>query len=110
MRTLPDWMEGPPAPQPEARGEWFPHIIGQVPDGEGNVLVTFALPDLARATVRVPQSSWLNGDHLTLSPALVRLVTPPKPMPDDIGNGNQGDDTETVNNGGQGSDPYADMP
>jgi hypothetical protein len=82
MSTLPPWMPQPENPQPVRGGPWFPHVITQVPDGEGNVLVTFAMPDLTTATIRVPQTSWLEGLHLFLPAALMPLMFPPAPIPD----------------------------
>jgi hypothetical protein len=64
---LPPGTVPPDAPQPVASGEWFPHIIAQVRQDDGTVLVTFAMPRLARFTVRVPLSSWLDGEHMRLA-------------------------------------------
>lgn len=61
---LPPGTEPPPDPQPNAGGDWFPHVIAQVRQDDGTMLVTFAMPRLARMTVRMPLSSWLNGEHM----------------------------------------------
>lgn len=47
-----------------------PFIIAHEVDGDRGILVTWSLPGLRRATVRVPVDAWLNGDHVTLGSAL----------------------------------------
>lgn len=78
---LPPGTEPPDAPQPRASGVWFPHVISQVRQDDGTVLVTFAMPSLARFTVRVPLTSWLNGEHTRFmqlpAPLLSVLAIPP---------------------------------
>jgi hypothetical protein len=44
----------------------FPRVIHQEHDGNRGVLVTFALPGLRRAVVRVPFEAWANGEHLAV--------------------------------------------
>lgn len=66
-------------PQPSREGAWFPHVISQVPDGAGSVLVTWAMPGLTVATVRVPQTAWLEGLHHFLPPAIERVMFPVPP-------------------------------
>jgi hypothetical protein len=61
---LPPGTEPPPDPQPRAGGDWWPHVISQVRQDDGTVLVTFAMPRLARFTVRMPLASWLDGEHM----------------------------------------------
>ncbi len=61
---LPPGTDPPPDPQPRAGGEWWPHVISQVRQDDGTVLVTFAMPHLTRMTVRVPLTSWLEGEHM----------------------------------------------
>lgn len=67
-------------PQPEAPPTNSPYVDGakiieQRPDGQGNVLVTFALPDFRTGTVRVPYSTWVEGWSHLLGPVLARIVT-----------------------------------
>jgi hypothetical protein len=61
-------------PPPSNREPWYPFIIDQQPDGRDGVLVTWSLPGLKRATVRVPADAWVNGEHLNLVPALVTMA------------------------------------
>ena len=77
MSILPPWMPEPPEPHPEAGGPWFPHIIRHDVRDDGTVLVTWALPGLANATVRVPLASWLNGDHWPTGAFLAQQVQLP---------------------------------
>lgn len=69
---LPPGTDPPDAPQPVASGEWFPHVIAQVRQDDGTVLVTMAMPRLARFTFRMPLASWLNGEHM----AFMQMPTP----------------------------------
>lgn len=73
---LPDFMRPPPDTHPVAGGEWFPHIIAHVVQDDGTVLVTWALAGLRTATVRVPLSSWLNGDHHATGAFLSAFLNP----------------------------------
>lgn len=70
---LPPGTEPPDAPQPRASGAWFPHVIRQVRQDDGTVLVTMAMPSLSAFTFRMPLSSWLNGEHM-------RFVQMPSPL------------------------------
>lgn len=70
----------PPPPRPSE--PWYPFIIGQVPDGDGGILVTWSLPGLRRATVRVPADVWIEGHHVTMGEALAMTVTPPHILDD----------------------------
>lgn len=82
MRPLvPPWMHPPPDTHPVSGGEWFPHIIRHVPQDDGTVLVTWSLPGLASATIRVPMASWLQGHHQVIGRALATQVTPLLPRP-----------------------------
>jgi hypothetical protein len=45
----------------------YPWVIDQRPGPNHTVRVTFALPGLRRAIVTVPESSWLNGEHIMAS-------------------------------------------
>lgn len=56
-------MLPPPDTHPVSGGEWHPHIIKHDIRDDGTVLVTWALPGLTRAVVRVPLASWLDGHH-----------------------------------------------
>lgn len=85
---LPPGTSPPDAPQPRASGEWFPHVISQVRQADGTVLVTFAMPRLARMTIRMPLASWLNGEHMVFmrlpEPLLsVLAIQPANGVPDD---------------------------
>ena len=53
-----------------------PFILDMRPDVGGDILVTWSLPGLARATVRTPALSWLDGEHLRLASALVAAAQP----------------------------------
>lgn len=79
--SVPDFLPEPDAPSPGRDGPTYPWVISQRPDDDGTVLVTFALPGLRRATVRVPQSVWLDGHHLAIGAALARdpIVPPDRP-------------------------------
>lgn len=78
---VPPWMQPPPDPSPVSGGDWFPHIIRHEPQADGTVLVTWALPGLASAVVRVPMASWLQGDHQPIGRVLSEQVTPYLPVP-----------------------------
>lgn len=69
-------MMPPPPAHPVAGGEWFPHIIAHDVQDDGTVLVTWALPGLQRATVRVPLSSWLDGHHQPTGRFLASFIHP----------------------------------
>lgn len=73
---VPPWMQ-PPEPPPVQQGvDTYPRVIDQVATGPHHQLVTFALPGLRRATVRVPEHIWVQTDHLPIHHALVsRLAT-----------------------------------
>lgn len=49
-----------------------PKIIALDFDSDGDVLVTWSLPGLLRATVRLPYLVWLNGGGLTIGKALTQ--------------------------------------
>lgn len=70
---LPPGTEPPDAPQPVASGDWFPHVIRQVRQPDGTVLVSMAMPSLSTFTFRMPLSSWLDGEHM-------RFVQMPSPL------------------------------
>lgn len=93
---LPPGTEPPPAPQPASGGGWWPHVINQVRQDDGTVLVTFAGPRLTAFTVRVPLASWLEGEHLRLmqlpGPVLGSLATPQEAPDDERGLPEQPDD------------------
>lgn len=65
-----------PPPHPVAGGRWFPHIIRHEVVGDGTVLVTWALPGLQTAVVRVPVSAWLDGDHQAAGAFLSSFIAP----------------------------------
>ena len=91
MSTIPPWMPQPKPPPPNDPFEGGGKIIDQVPDGQGNVLVTYALPDLSTAIVRMPYSAWVAGDAHSLIPSLVELVH--SPSSDDADTGAADDDS-----------------
>lgn len=64
--SVPNFMEVPDMPRPTKDGPTYPHVISQLPQDDGTVLVVFALPGLRRYSVRVPQSIWLAGEHLSI--------------------------------------------
>lgn len=103
---LPEWMTPPPDP-PAGRGEaWRPHVIGnRVQDG-GTVLVTWALPGLTTATVRVPLSTWLEGGHRDTGPFLGALVASliPSPPPLATGDGEDGGNADAERHPQPGDD------
>lgn len=84
--SVPDFMAAQRAGDVAASRAPVPKVLGQRPQDDGTVLVTFALPGLRRHTVRVPQSVWLQGDHLTIGAnvhiALDALLPPLQP--DDV--------------------------
>lgn len=53
-----------------------PFIIDQRPDADRGILVTWSLPGLRRATVRVPGDVWAHGDHNVLGAALSAAAQP----------------------------------
>lgn len=69
-------MTPPPDTHPVSGGEWFPHIIHNDVQDDGTVLVTWALPGLSRAVVRVPLASWLEGHHQAQGRFLSSLIHP----------------------------------
>ena len=77
--SVPKWMEPDPPPHPVVGGPWYPHIINHTIVGDGTVLVTWALPGLANAVIRVPLASWLNGEHQRTGEFLGTLVGPLSP-------------------------------
>lgn len=81
---LPPNVDPPDAPQPDASGEWFPHVLDQRVDADGTVLVTFAAAPLTRMTIRVPFGEWVNGEHFAVvqMPDELRTVLfPPSAAP-----------------------------
>lgn len=72
-----------PSPEPIQRqgSGSYPRIIRQTPQRDGTVLVTFSLPGLKRATVRVPVGAWSNGEHLRLHEPLAALADRRAPVP-----------------------------
>lgn len=76
---------GPLLPEPqltrtEQGVDTYPRVIRQERRGDGVQLVTFALPGLRRARVWVPESQWLNLEHLPVHGAMVaqlERLTPP---------------------------------
>jgi hypothetical protein len=93
---LPSGTEPPPDPQPKAGGDWWPHVISQVRQDDGTMLVTFAMPSLTRFTVRVPLTSWLNGEHMVFVGLPVPLLSVLAIEPGD---------SESEDDGGSGHDP-----
>lgn len=73
-------MAPEPPPAPKAGGEWFPHIIRHQVVGDGTVLVTWALPGLTTATVRVPVSAWIDGEHARTGAFLGAFIAPLLPQ------------------------------
>lgn len=59
-------LEDQPTPRPYDAYERGAKVVDQVPTGDGDVLVTFALPSLQRAVVRVPWAVWAQGEHLAI--------------------------------------------
>ena len=60
-----------------------PFILDQRPDAGGGILVTWSLPGLVRAAVRVPSDVWLAGDHTYIAASLVNVTQPPVMVADD---------------------------
>ena len=58
----------------------YPRVVRQDKYGDTDQLVTFALPGLQRARVRVTEAEWLQGNHLGIDTALrssrARLLPP----------------------------------
>jgi hypothetical protein len=74
----------PPLPPPAKQGQdSYPRVLSQTRAAPHHQLVTYALPGLRRAVVRVPEHIWLQQGHLDLEPALRahlrRLLPPVKP-------------------------------
>lgn len=61
----------PPASDPYTNGY---KIIDQRQDASGNVLVTFALPGMKTATIRMPYAAWVEGHAHSIGSSLVRLA------------------------------------
>lgn len=80
--TVPEWEDGPPAPAPGRDGPSYPWVLDQRPGADGQMLVTFALPGLGRATISVPETVWLNGDHLAIGADLAATMILPPVKPD----------------------------
>lgn len=72
-------MVPPPPPHPVRGGDWFPHIINHDVQDDGTVLVTWALPGLANATVRVGMVEWMNGEHYPTGAFLASFAPTPRP-------------------------------
>lgn len=94
--TVPDFMQPDVPPAPE-RGEPFrPFILSQEPGPSGTVLVTWSLPGLRRLTLRVPESSWIDGDHFAAGALATFALDAMLPdFPRDIDNGGHADDGVT---------------
>lgn len=60
-----------------------PFVIDQRMDDDGRVLVTVSLPGLKRATLRVPSTSWIDGEHLRALDGLAATIVPPIQHADD---------------------------
>jgi hypothetical protein len=65
-------MTRPPAQRPRTAG--YPRVIDQRPGDNGTVLVTFSLPGLRRAQLRVPLDAWLDHEHLRVHQHLSELA------------------------------------
>lgn len=66
----------------------YPRIIDQRRTAPHHQLVTFALPGLRRAVVRIPEHVWLAGDHVACHwplAALLARLSPPSSGDDDGG-------------------------
>lgn len=61
------------ATPPNAAGRGA-HVIDQRVDDDGSVLVTFALPALRTATVRVPWAIYLQGEHIAIGHQLAGAI------------------------------------
>lgn len=65
-----------------------PKIIALDFDAGGDVLVTWSLPNLRRAIVRMPYTVWLEGGGLTIGKSLTQQLAAtglqPLPSPDTI--------------------------
>ena len=78
------------APQPtetRLREDTYPRVLAQQDRGDGHQLVTFALPGLRRVRAWVPETRWVNGDHLSMHAPMVAMLercVPPL-QPDDHG-------------------------
>ena len=51
---------------PRSRAPKYPQVLSQERSTGGTMLVTFALPGLRKAIIRVPFHSWLNGEHIAV--------------------------------------------
>lgn len=72
--TVPPWV---PQPLTPAAGEKFAagvKVIGQVQSANNTILVTFATTALDTFTVRVPEATWLEGQHLAIGPFVFTLL------------------------------------
>lgn len=66
---------GAPTVTATAQGEnTYPRVIRQNDTGDGWVTVTFALPGLRRAKVRMPFDEWVAGNHAGMHAALMRQL------------------------------------
>lgn len=73
--AVPAWM-----PQPQTPAVRDPYtagvkVISQVPSTNNTILVTFSTTALQTFTIRVPESTWLEGQHLAVGPFVLSLLT-----------------------------------
>lgn len=63
--------------EPAASAAQPPKIIALAFDDDGDVLVTWSLPGLNRAVVRMAYTDWLEGRGLAIGPLLAAMLPPP---------------------------------
>lgn len=72
-----------PKPTPTRQGlDTYPRVIHQADRGDGSQLVTFAVPGLRRVKAWVPETHWVNGDHLSMNGPMLAHLARIAPLPD----------------------------
>lgn len=74
--TIPRWMPTPSLPSARESYGSGAKVIDQRPGPNHTILVTFALPGLQRAVITVPESEWMEGNHLPIGSHLAQRFTP----------------------------------
>ena len=75
-------LEAPTVTLTEQGKDTYPRVLAQRDRDDGALEVTMALPGLRRVRVWVPETAWVNGEHLAMHPALARSAQRVNPLPD----------------------------
>jgi hypothetical protein len=66
-------LDAPTPTQTQQGVDTYPRVLKQEDRGDGAQLITFAMPGLRRVKAWVPESVWVNGDHLGMHAPMLAL-------------------------------------